>query len=625
MDMTVIYLPKPYPDELLYSVIARYLSRTGGRGSANVVATLFGVMRCGSIETPIRLNRLASKLGPNWNPSADEILTSCTLFPYHTVYMPEARRLKCADGFKADGKSAHSARVSMGSTRQLVQRSEFLRFCPDCRREDIESLGETYWRRSHQIAGLLVCSKHGGELVESAVVSKVKFRFGDANHEQACEVSRRRLLTPDERKNALRLAVRCTEFLAGKTETWRPDGVRGAYREAALSRGYVRGSDRCDSARLEAAVISFYGKEFLELMGASYRGLRPTDWIRRAFRMHTKNVSPMEHAMIQVFLESTEKTGTHRTAFGTGPWFCPNPYVKHDMPTIRQIELLKRGDREWVAVASCSCGFRFSFRRLEDNTSNVPFVDHRIWLTPEWRSEAVRLKNTGSGVRSIAAQMGLGKTRARQLLEGKFTQRASEDDVDRWKKEWESLLLKVPHGNRRVARKADSKLWWRLRRHAENEFFATWQRRPGSGRGGSVDRDQKDSEMLVKLQSAEARLRGNTNGPRRTRNSICIEARVDPSYLLKLDKFPRCAKFLEDVAESKAEYYERKLRRAVRLVNENGHPFSHRRILRVAGLGGRANQEKFAPLLEQILTESVSQGRRNADESRSLLAETLSQ
>lgn len=37
-------------------------------------------------------------------------------------------------------------------------------FCKDCVREDIESLGYSYWRVSHQLPGLINCAKHGSPL-----------------------------------------------------------------------------------------------------------------------------------------------------------------------------------------------------------------------------------------------------------------------------------------------------------------------------------------------------------------------------------------------------------------------------------------------------------------------------
>src|SRR5699024_4482773 len=46
-----------------------------------------------------------------------------------------------------------------------------LRYCPSCFNEDLEVLGESYWRRSHQIVGSLYCSKHKVLLKNSSVAS----------------------------------------------------------------------------------------------------------------------------------------------------------------------------------------------------------------------------------------------------------------------------------------------------------------------------------------------------------------------------------------------------------------------------------------------------------------------
>src|SRR4030042_7010586 len=74
---------------------------------------------------------------------------------------------RAMEAIKSDsGMGLHSKR---GINTSRVKVPQFLRYCPECVSEDFERWGETYWRRTHQLPGVLVCTDHKGGLANSVV------------------------------------------------------------------------------------------------------------------------------------------------------------------------------------------------------------------------------------------------------------------------------------------------------------------------------------------------------------------------------------------------------------------------------------------------------------------------
>ncbi|HEX9660283.1 MAG TPA: TniQ family protein, partial [Rhodothermales bacterium] len=96
------YLPKPYDDELLYSIVARYFTHVGGaRGS--IVEQLFG--RRGvraQVDLPSSLGRFAENAAALWGLTAEEIAERYTLLPYYTYYANVMLKKRAMEAVKSD-------------------------------------------------------------------------------------------------------------------------------------------------------------------------------------------------------------------------------------------------------------------------------------------------------------------------------------------------------------------------------------------------------------------------------------------------------------------------------------------------------------------------------------------
>jgi hypothetical protein len=159
--------PDIYPHEMLYSVLGRYARNVGCESPATIAHDLFGDRTViASFELPDRLKELAARLPPSRELSVTDLIQRTTLFPYDTAFCSAEVRSDLAAAMAGSTSGYH---LRLGIAAFATQRTTTLRFCPACRTAMIAAHGESYWRRAHQLPGVLVCPEHGAPLRLSRV------------------------------------------------------------------------------------------------------------------------------------------------------------------------------------------------------------------------------------------------------------------------------------------------------------------------------------------------------------------------------------------------------------------------------------------------------------------------
>jgi TniQ len=160
--------PDPYPDELLYSLCARYSDRVRYPNHRMVMVELFGSPEVTvAKDLPSRLGHLEACLSPHSYYTLDNLINNHTLLPYFRPFLryPNPERI----------------RESMSGCETLIvfyvpvimknktTSGEHLRFCRACLEEDTNVFGSSYWHRIHQVPGVAVCPTHALFLEKSNV------------------------------------------------------------------------------------------------------------------------------------------------------------------------------------------------------------------------------------------------------------------------------------------------------------------------------------------------------------------------------------------------------------------------------------------------------------------------
>lgn len=160
------FFPEAYPDELLYSLLARYYVKSGYLSFAYAVEDLYvHPYTRPDIEFINELRPEVLKLLSR-KCSLETLIQNNTMFPSYGRFLPGERK-----------REAYNALLEMhGNFNNLLSlpknqrgNGRFLRYCPVCAGEDRKRYGQAYWHRGAQIQGIEICVKHGCCLKESAV------------------------------------------------------------------------------------------------------------------------------------------------------------------------------------------------------------------------------------------------------------------------------------------------------------------------------------------------------------------------------------------------------------------------------------------------------------------------
>ena len=165
----ISYFPQIYPDELLYSQLARYYYKSGYMAYIFAPEDLF-TNRWVRPDIEFVNSYTQNAYGAiTRNLPLYEVIMKHTMFPYYGRLLDKKRRNK-----------AFSALVNMQSGyRNLLvipktNKARYLRYCPLCVSEDRQRYGETYWHRMHQMIGVDDCPIHFCSLINSDVLISSK-------------------------------------------------------------------------------------------------------------------------------------------------------------------------------------------------------------------------------------------------------------------------------------------------------------------------------------------------------------------------------------------------------------------------------------------------------------------
>lgn len=162
--MSKIHICMPYEDELLYSVLARTKVKTGYIAYTYAAEDYFLSSKARpDIEF---VNAYTDKLMMAFEEIKpfSEWIRENTMFDYYSHFIPEDRKRKALESLmKRDGQHGkHLCMPAKGNKR-------FLRICPVCYKNEIQTYGEAYWHRSHQMMEINVCTIHNCRLIPSTV------------------------------------------------------------------------------------------------------------------------------------------------------------------------------------------------------------------------------------------------------------------------------------------------------------------------------------------------------------------------------------------------------------------------------------------------------------------------
>lgn len=283
------FFPAPYPDELLYSILARYYLKSPNDSPKAALDELFGSTTItATFDLPSHLESLVSNLPLGSTHTTKSFIENNTLYPLYEPFLPPERALEILNSMQAHFHGDIHTRA--GIMAGTIPAPKYLRFCPICAHEEIEKYGETQWHRLHQVTGVLVCPTHLIWLQDSKVkiVEDNRHQFYAADKTN-CTPMPATVKYTRETFNKLILLAQDVESLLNlslpsKTGQW----YRNTYQGLLIDKGVATASGRVRQRELIQEFTEFYGEEFLKAVHSEIQNNNESNWLSSIVRKHRK-------------------------------------------------------------------------------------------------------------------------------------------------------------------------------------------------------------------------------------------------------------------------------------------------------------------------------------------------
>jgi len=165
----VLNFPIPYPEELIYSTVARAGVHMGITSPKQLLAEVFNNRHViATVDLPNHLEHIAHWYADGLNYNVERLAYEHTLFPIYAPFTTESRRLQCLKWMAAESLGA--IHLTLGLAASRLKKAKSLNYCPVCMQQQLATKGECFWLRQWQVSGVNCCLQHG-QLLETNLAS----------------------------------------------------------------------------------------------------------------------------------------------------------------------------------------------------------------------------------------------------------------------------------------------------------------------------------------------------------------------------------------------------------------------------------------------------------------------
>lgn len=578
------YFPALLVDELLCSYLAR-LAAFNGLGTTRFYEYFIG--KPGTLPTtdlPANLASLRKRLGQN-SPfdSVIDMILRATIYPYHRVFLSPQADQSVMEALRHGHRN--NPKATLGRLANRFGANPALRFCPVCVQDDYKNLGSPYWRRTHQLPGVVACPHHGNNLqvLDSA--------FGIVHRTQLLlpplGTSEINVLQPSPIEREF--ATLSAQLLLSGREPHSPQARADAYQAAAFSKGF-HSHGHINFADLANELKTFYDDftYFQHRERLLSTAKTPLAWLRPLFCRPDRSCHPICHLLLIRFL------------FGSvGNFFAAlaEPTISHELPKLGCRPDTTRPNSDPIGDPAHSCRAAaqelslsittVALRRLEQGTA---VKTRPKTLSADKVSKIVETIQAGIALKDVAERCGVSVStvyRQRRIHHLQSQDRkALSFDLERNERRAKWIKAVEEHkydGIKRARGDAGATYAWLYRndrRWLKDSCCTTRFTKIGTSK---VDWKTRDSDLCKKLRLYVKNLRDAQFRSRISR-SLMLNHLGESTVRSNLDKLPKVRALIADLEESVFENQLRKIDLYFLQTKDNGFDFRIWKIQRVCGI-----------------------------------------
>lgn len=350
------YFPTPYEDELYYSIIARYHIHVGNLSRKQTNKELFGKKVNINLELPMGLAHLVSKVSIFSKEYTKEyFINHHTVIPFVKPFKSEEWNEKI---YKNDYKSLNIFLFSYSKCN--VKNKKYLYYCSECLKEQLDSNGEGFWNRIHQIPGIFVCTRHKISLIEySLKTSEMGFiNYSIPTINDIREPFKK--YSEELMKYLIDLAEDVEYIIRMNYDSFSEEYYMRKFVDLLGKKGFAYPIKK-RREYLQKLIIKYYPTNFLELLDSFFEISDKSSWVPSLINIEESRVlHPIRHLLLMRLLSGSAKSFFENDysfkPFGKGPWACMNPFCKNYLTeNIENVVVrVNNSDRKIQGIIKCS-------------------------------------------------------------------------------------------------------------------------------------------------------------------------------------------------------------------------------------------------------------------------------
>lgn len=630
------FFPVTYEDELLYSILARYRIHSGNISLKSTLDDIYGNRNItAAMDLPSHIDKIIANLPIGSKYSSEEIIEKYTLYLFYTAFLPPESAEKIKEYMIGDkGGSIYNKAGLMASSISLNQ---YFKFCPQCVKEDMKRYGELYWHRVHQVPGVLVCPKHK-EFLNDSKVSVRGFNKHDYKNASldVCTINNGLLKYSDKvLEHLVNLAMDAEVLLNKRFSNRSSEWFREQYINRLMDFGYANINGNVKQKKLLTDFVDYYGDNLLIILQSGININSEHTWLTDIFRKKSKTTHPIRHLLVMRFLNiSLEELFSDRLEykpFGNGAWPCLNPAAEHFREmTIKNLKVRYGNDsKSPLGIFECSCGFCYMRNGPDTEESDRYKITKIINFGSAWENKLRELTENKLSLRETArilkADPATVKKYAKKLAIKTYWEERNQvtdsivniaediisnnDNQKNYRERWLKLVKQYPEKSKTELRTIDKKVYiWLYRNDNQwlNEnspmFKVTYNVNL------RVDWYQRDMDILEKVEEAINDMINAKGKPMRiTVSSVGSKVGLRSILEKHISKLPKTKAFLENAVEGVGDYQIRRIKYAIKELQEEGHDLQLWRIYRKAAI-----RKEYQDGLESIILELINKEQSNS-------------
>lgn len=414
------FFTNPYPNELIYSAIARYHFYSGNIDFKDTLEEVFlSRSVIPSVEIGSQFTALAQQIGSNY--SAESLIADHTIYPYYALFLSKQRQKEIMQDIKGNGQGLYTR---LGLVAGSICKKDGLYYCNECAKHDVDQYGEPYIHRDHQLQGIDYCSHHEIKLRKYPVNFNMQSRLEFIRFElKSME------LTPLHEadkfaKIQIKLAKMAYQLLKVPLNELSRENIVLKYRAFLRERNLVTASNCVRQSDLHEVFLANVPKEFLGKFESSIDESSEYNWLKVLTRNVKRHVHPFRHLLLMLFLEidvsSFIKRDNDIGPFGKGPWPCLNKAAIHyKQPIIVGVEVTRDfKTKSPIGTFACSCGFIYA-RKGPDKIDEDRYRIGRVKVFGHvWQKKIEELSEQCLSIRAITRELDVDSKTVKRYLKG---------------------------------------------------------------------------------------------------------------------------------------------------------------------------------------------------------------